>query len=203
MANKKQMKRLHAIHRAQIKLFRRTASAVQKEFEGEEVCEKFLAQVQALVAAVDRQSVAAEKLFTHADSLAKMPATADSANRSVMVIESLRDSQSGVSVFDYLDGMRKVAALIAEQEINWALGADVALRDKAKANPEDKKLKDYSDAMSWRLMSCQGQLHSLKRQAESITASEQALMRFRGLKFWQGRKCYLRWEGDREKIPQW
>src|SRR5688572_11248023 len=123
MANKQELKRLHAIHRLQIKLFRRTAFAIEREFKREEDCTKFVAQTKALVEEVNRQIAAADKLFAYADSLPQVPATADSANRSVLVIESLREGNHGVSVFDYLDAIRKVTLLISEQETNWALGA--------------------------------------------------------------------------------
>lgn len=197
MANKQQLKRLHAIHRAQVKLFRRTSAAIECEFKREAVCANFLSQTKALTAEVNRQIGAAEKLLAYADSLPSAPATANSTNRSVIVIESLYGGKHGVSVFDYLDAMRKATLLIAEQDMNnFALVAYAKLRKQANANADDKELKDRVDAMSWRLVSCQGQLDSLKRQAEAICATEQALLRFRGLKFWQGRKNHLRWEGD-------
>jgi hypothetical protein len=52
-------------------------------------------------------------------------------------------------------------------------------------------------AVTWRLHACQKQIHSLARQSEAITATQDAIFRGYGLNFWQGAKRYMRWEGDR------
>lgn len=192
---KQHQRRMRSLYNMQVALFERTFANVLAEFKSVTVAVGFLRQAESLVAETKRHTDGFLKVLALAEMLPKS-ATKDDANRSQAFIDSFHGGDAGTALFVWFEARRKAEQIIWDSEINHALRADVALRDKAKANPEDKELREFSDVMSWRLSACQDQLHALCRQAEAIREMEQAMLRSHGLKIWQGRKQHLRWEGD-------
>lgn len=192
---KQHQQRMRSLYNMQVALFDRTFANILAEFKSVTVAVGFLRQAETLDVAAKQQSAAFLRMLALAEALPKT-ATRDDANRSQAFIDAMHDGDVGEALSDWFDSRRKAEQAIWDMEINHALSAAVALRDKAKANPEDKELREYADAMSWRFGACQYQIHALCRQAEAIAEMEQAMLRSHGLKIWQGRKQYLRWEGD-------
>jgi hypothetical protein len=186
-----------SLHTLQVDLFHRTSETILAEFKSVTVAFQFLRETEALVNDVERQNQAFAKVIALAASLPKS-ATKDNANRSQAYLDAMIGTESGRALFDWFDARRKAEQKIWDMEINHVLSADHALREQAKANPDDQELREFADNMSWRFSACQYQVHALSRQAEAISELQLAMLRSHGLKIWQGRKMHLRWEGDRE-----
>lgn len=195
MNTRQHQQRMRSLYTMQAALFDRTFENILAEFKSVLCAVNFLRQAETLFTATKQQRAAFLEMLALAESLPKS-ATTDDANRSQAFIDVMHESNVGVALSNWFDARRKSDQAIWDMEINHVLGADVALREKAKANPEDKELREFSDSMSWRFGACQEQVHALCRQAEAMAELEQAMLRSHGLKIWQGRKQHLRWEGD-------
>jgi len=188
--NKKHTSRLVSLHRRQVRQFDRTASAIQREFRRMPEAQEFLTSVKGLQDLAKEQFAAAETVIAVA---ANMPAGTD-ANRT----QQYMDLPQNGDMYNFLTARRKLAEQLGEiDEWNKALNAVADVMDKAKPKKDsDPEAFDEACKMTWRLSSCQNQIHSLARQVEAITATEDAILRGFGLNFWQGRKRHLRWEGQ-------
>ena len=180
---------LLSIHRRQFKLFSRTARGILKEFGKHPSGEGFIGQIRELQTFIEAQTEAAQVIFD-----AMLDFECSQANRSCAFVRSPANK-----IYDYLSNKRKAFVLIGDlSEWNRALAVAADLGEQARSREEsDKQAYDALVELSWRLSAGQCQIHSLVRQAEALTSTQDALLRGFGLNYWQGHKRYLRWEGDR------
>lgn len=182
--------RLVSLHRRQVRRFERTAKAIQREFRRMPEAQEFLAMVKTLQDLANEQFVAATSVIAVA---AQMPAGEGNRTQEFMELPEQGDMDQ------FLTARRKIAEQLGEiDEHNKALAAVGLVMDKAKSiKDSDPAAFEAACKMTWRLSSCQNQIHSLARQVEAITSMEDAILRAFGLNFWQGRKRHLRWEGQK------
>lgn len=187
---KKHTNRLVSLHRRQVRRFDRTAKAIQREFRRMPEAQEFLGMVKTLQDLADEQFVAATSVIAVA---AQMPAGEGNRTQEFMEMPEQGDMDS------FLTSRRKIAEQLGEiDEHNKALAAVGQVMEKAKSiENSDPRAFEAACKMTWRLSSCQNQIHSLARQVEAITSMEDAILRAFGLNFWQGRKRHLRWEGQK------
>ena len=187
---KKHTNRLVSLHRRQVRQFDRTAKAIQREFRRMPEAQEFLGMVKTLQDLANEQFVAATSVIAVA---AQMPAGEGNRTQEFMEMPEQGDMDS------FLTSRRKIAEQLGEiDEHNKALAAVGQVMEKAKSiENSDPRAFEAACKMTWRLSSCQNQIHSLARQVEAITAMEDAILRGYGLNFWQGRKRHLRWEGQK------
>lgn len=180
-------KTLLSLCRRQFKLFDRTARGILREFGKESSGERFIPQIHELQALIAAQTEAAQVIFD-----AMLEFDCSEVNRSCAFVRSPDNK-----IYEYLSNKRKAAELIGDlDEWKTALSTSAELTKEAREGSDSDK--EAANEIAWRLVACQDQIQSLVRQAEALTATQDALMRAFGLKYWQGHKRYLRWEGDRE-----
>jgi len=184
-------RRLLSQHKAQQALFASTVKAMLKEYAKVPEAGDFITMVTGLRDLLDQQSKGAALIWAAADLLPP-----GEGNRSP---ELMRPTDAhGPNCYDYLTAKRKMVEVLGDlDEWNKALACSSDVMKAAKPFKESKP-KKWGEAveMGWRLGATQNQIHSLARQTEAITATQEAILRTYGIRIWQGRKRWLRWEGD-------
>jgi len=184
-------KRLLSQHKAQQALFASTVKAMLAEHKKVPEAGEFIAMVTGLRDLLAEQTKGITEIWAAADLLPP-----GQGNRSP---ELMRPTDSrGPNCYDYLTAKRKMVEVLGDlDEWNKALACSSELMKAAKPFKETEPKKwEAAAEMSWQLGATQNQIHALARQTEAITATQEAILRTYGLRFWQGRKRWLRWEGD-------
>jgi hypothetical protein len=143
------------------------------------------------------------QLASHTEELCQY---ADTIFATALTVTGLNPSEgaakgSNGAAYEYLVRRRQLAVIIDDMdEWKYAL-AECREFMQAERQFEKTNEKRWKRAcrVSWSLNSLQNDMLALLRQAEVLTATQDAIMRSYGIKLWQGRKRYMRWEGDRNK----
>ena len=177
-----------SIHRSQTKLFARQIKAIQRQFGKLPEAAPFLAVVAKIDEHLQRQATAAAGLFAQSASLPE-------GNRSSALMEM---PMKHAYAYDYLTAKRLLAEQLGDLD-EWkpALKAYGLLSDAARPfkDSDEKRWAKVSE-LGWHFTAGKCQLDALARQADAIAATEEALMRSYGIRFWQGHKRVLRWTAD-------
>jgi len=180
-------KQLLSIHSAQVKAFQTLSSNLLKEFGKVEEAEKFASALNQLTELCTKQYDAASSLFAVAATLS------GEGNQT----PKFWQLETGGQIYEFFKAKTAVDQLLADMdEFNRPLECIAAMR---KERPTIIEAAEASriNLLQWRLAAASNRTHSLMRTAEAVTATEDAIFRSFGLRFWQGRKGYARFEGDR------
>ncbi|HEY9757878.1 MAG TPA: hypothetical protein V6C97_22110 [Oculatellaceae cyanobacterium] len=178
---------LQRIHEAQVRFFRQTSNGILKEFRTFKGSSNFFPLVHRAVELLEALGSEYNGIRTSAAQLE------GDGNRSPQYIES-----NGHSFYAYMTARRHLAEHIGDMD-EWrkalACVSDVVRESKAYEASDRPRFEEMC-RLTWRLLGAQEQINSLARQAEAMTLTEDAIFRGYGLKFWQGTKRWMRWEGD-------
>lgn len=186
-STKASVSRLQRLHAEQVRLYRQTAKGVLREFKSFKGSSNFFPQVQRAVELIEKLNSEHNAICLSATQLE------GDGNRSPQYIEA-----KGHSFYEYMTGRRQLAEHIGDMD-EWrkALACVRDVVDEAKAYEEsDRPRFEEMCRLTWRLLGAQNQIDSLTRQSEALSLTEDAIFRGYGLKFWQGSKRWMRWEGD-------
>ncbi len=179
---------LMRIRRAQLKTLQRIVAQVERDYKHLPESSIF---VPSMVKIRDLATSAAASVDAIVSEARKIKSR---GNRTPAVMEK------NIPHFAYLDTQSKLAHHI-DFMVNEVLNAIIATRKRAKGIVDEKERTELL-ALDWELTSSQQRVHAVQRQAEALSALNEAVLRAVGVRVWQGHKRYLRWEGDsRGQIP--
>jgi hypothetical protein len=183
-------RQLLALHRSQQRLFAGSVKSLQRQFEKLPEAEHFLAQVSKLATLVQGQTSGFEGMIAVAAE-ANLP----EGNNSKALMDKMRAGEA----YNFLSNKRFLVEHIGDlDEWRMALASISDIMEAAKPFKDtDAKVWSKACAMSWSVAAAQDEIHALARYTDSITATQEALLRTYGMKFWQGRGRIMRCEGDR------